>query len=478
VKVVDSLARGMCRPFPQRKATLRRSAVGPILVLISFLMLRQSDAFPLSGDQSALPPGTELSEETLARPRELLHSETVGGHKSHLVNLGDLAFNSPAILGGTARQAEISCGTCHVNGASNPKFFIPGISTRPGNFDTTSLTFNPKAFNSLLDPIRIPSLRGARFLAPYGHDGRSFSLRDFVHNVIVNEFAGPEPAPAVLDALVAYITDIDFLPNPRIAVGGALASQASDAERRGEALFFKPFPHQPNLSCVTCHMPTGSFADQLRHDVGSGGLEKTPTLLNANFNAPYFHDGRYDSYEQVVAHFDRVFDLGLSAADTQDLVAYLNAVGDGERPFERDGVAIRMKEVREFASVLELSIPAADIATVSLVVTGVGAELRELAERIPDNRDTTVKGGEQERLAARVAVKELVLTLRRIEMAVADGRLDEAMGEYRTFGQLATFDVPVTLKRAEPWSLFNAGVHSAHYSALGQTLRSVSKQTQ
>ncbi len=38
---------------------------------------------------------------------------------------------------------------------------------------------------------------------------------------------------------------------------------------------------------------------------------KTPPLLNANFNAPYFHDGRYDTYEEVVGHFDRVFDLGL-----------------------------------------------------------------------------------------------------------------------------------------------------------------------
>ncbi len=39
----------------------------------------------------------------------------------------------------------------------------------------------------------------------------------------------------------------------------------------------------------------------------------------------------YDTYDQVVAHFDRVFDLGLSAQDRRDLVAYLTAVGDGER---------------------------------------------------------------------------------------------------------------------------------------------------
>jgi hypothetical protein len=63
-----------------------------------------------------------------------------------------------------ARQAGVSCGTCHVNGAGNAMFFIPKMSTRPGNFDTTGPLFNPKADNFVLDPIRIPSLRGARYL--------------------------------------------------------------------------------------------------------------------------------------------------------------------------------------------------------------------------------------------------------------------------------------------------------------------------
>jgi cytochrome c peroxidase len=94
-------------------------------------------------------------------------------------------------------------------------------------------------------------------------------------------------------------------------------------------------------SCATCHVPTGAFVDHLQHIVGTGGLVKTPALLNANFNGLYFHDGRYGSYDQVVAHFDGLFDLGLAAADKQDLVAYLTTVGDGERPYERDGVALR-----------------------------------------------------------------------------------------------------------------------------------------
>lgn len=474
----DILASGSekCRAASAVRGGVTPARTALLALVVAFLPLRAL-AFPLGGDQTVLPAGTELSEDALARPRELFHSEAMGGRKSYLVNLGDLAFNSPAIFGGKARQAEMSCGTCHVNGASNPKLFVPGLSSRPGTFDTTSLVFNAKTFNSILDPVRIPSLRGARFLAPYGHDGRITSLREFVYNVIVNEFSGPRPSDQVLDGLVAYINDIDFLPNPKIAPGGRLGAQASVAERRGEALFFKPFPKQAELSCAGCHLPAGTFNDQVRHDVGSGGLVKTPTLLNANFNAPYFHDGRYDTYEQVVEHFDRVFDLELSAQDVQDLVAYLNAVGDGERPFDKDGVVLRMKEVLELSSVLEAAIPAADTAVVSLAVTGVGAELRELTEHIPDIRNTAI-GGKDERLAARAILKDLVLTLRRVDLEVAAGHIDEAMTEYRKFAQLVNFDVPVALKKAEPWSLFNGNVHQAHYTALGRMLPVTSGQSQ
>lgn len=457
-----------------RSMNLRLTLCLAALGLTAVLPLRDARPFPLNGNDTALPAGTELNEEALERPRELFHTEAFGGKKSYLVNLGDIAFHSPGILGGVARQAAISCGTCHVNGAGNSKLFVPGLSTRPGNFDTTSLLFNSKAYDAQLNPVRIPSLRGARFLAPYGNDGRIGSLREFARNVIVNEFAGPEPSPAILDGLVAYLNDIDFLPNPRISAGGRLASWASPPERRGEALFFKPFRKQANLSCAGCHVPTGAFVDHAQHDVGSGGLFKTPTLVNANFNAPYFHDGRYGGYDEVVAHFDRIFDLGYSEQDKKDLVAYLTAVGDADRPFERDSPALRMKEVDDFSSTLLLAIPARDAQVVSMVTATVGAELRELAERIPDHKNTSVEGGLDERRAARNAVKELVLNLRRIEIAAQTGDFDTAAAEYQTFSNQTFIVVPALLKKAQAWTLFNSGVSNAHYGAMRQMLQSSS----
>jgi Di-haem cytochrome c peroxidase len=463
-----------------RRATIAARAIAFAVIMLPGLLLtlplHDGSAFPLSGDQTVLPPGTELNEEAIAKPREVFRSEALGGAKSYMVNLGDLAFNSNIILGGPARRAGLSCGTCHVNGAGNGKLYIPGMSSRPGNFDTTGPLFNPKAHNGVRDPVRIPSLRGARYLAPYGNDGRTTSLRDFVRNVIVNEFGGPEPSPAIFDAIIAYIEDIDFLPNLNLGPDGRLGVRATEAQRRGEELFFKPFPHNPELSCAGCHVPSGSFVDHRQHSVGSGGLFKTPTLMNANFNAPYFHDGRYDTYDQVVAHFDRTYKLGLSSADHADLVAYLNAAGDGLQPYEYDGVSAQLKEIGDFVSVLDTAIPAHDAEAIALTVHTVGRELRDLVEQFPGAKDTTVQGGLQERLAARNALKNLVLIVRRIGVLSADGHFDEAAAEFQNYRRLTLAAVPILVKKAQPWSLFDPAVHDAHFAELRRLVQSAQKQ--
>lgn len=438
--------------------------LGAAAVLLALPVAR---GFPINGHQTVLPDGTELNEDALEQPTELFHSELMGGKKSYLVNLGDMAFNSPYIFGGPARKAGLNCGACHVNGASNGKLFVPGLSSLPGNFDTTGPFFNAKADDGVLDPVAIPSLRGARYLAPYGHDGRMTSLRDFVRNVIVNEFAGPEPSPAILDAIVAYIDDIDFLPNPRLAPDGRLTAKASAAERRGEALFFRRFPQDSSLSCAACHQPSSAFVDHRQHDVGSGGFFKTPTLLNADFNAPYFHDGRFASFAEVVAHFDRVFALRLSPSDQKDLVAYLQAIGDGIEPVTPDGVDPRLKEIDDFSVVLATAIPARDVDVVALTCESVGNELRDLVEKFPGPLDSTVSGGQAQRAAARAALKGLVLQLRMVERDASDGKFEEAATAYTAYAASLS-KIAEPLKSAESWSLFNPAVHDAHYAALRQ----------
>ena len=63
------------------------------------LVLQQAFAFPVEGVQTPLPVGTELNDDAVEQPREVFHSEAIGGRKPYLVNLGNMAFNTPAIPG-------------------------------------------------------------------------------------------------------------------------------------------------------------------------------------------------------------------------------------------------------------------------------------------------------------------------------------------------------------------------------------------
>ena len=75
-------------------------------------------------------------------------------------------------------------------------------------------------------------------------------------------------------------------------------------------------------------------------------------------------------------------------------------------------------------------------------------------------------------MLARTALKELVLILRRIDMAVADGRTSDAAADYKNYRSLMVAAVPSLLASAARWSLFDPAVHDSHYAALRQVLDS------
>lgn len=304
-----------------------------------------------------LPPGSNINKQR-PRPRQILNlvARGVDETETPLVAFGDMAFDSPLIFGEPARSLGLSCNNCHNKSITNPQFVIPGLSRYPGGLDVSSSFFAPHANNGHFDPLDIPDLRGIRFTAPYGRNGRFASLRDFIRNVIVNEFNGPEPDPIVVDAMLAYILEFDFLPNPKLRPDGSLSQVASDAARRGEKLFHQPFAQMEGRSCASCHVPTSHFVDGRRHDIGSvAGAEDhsldraldTPTLLSSRFTAPYFHDGSLATLKDVVQWFNERYALRLSSQEIADLTEYLEAVGDGVEPYEERADIASPGEVEE-----------------------------------------------------------------------------------------------------------------------------------
>ena len=311
-----------------------------------------------SARPALLPPASAVNKQ-LPRPRQVLNMATRGVDETEttLIALGDMAFDSPEAFGDPARSLGISCNTCHNKSITNPKFFIPGLSRRPGGLDVSNSFFAPHASNGHFDHVDIPDLRGIRFTGPYGRNGRFASLREFTRNVIVNEFNGPEPDPLLLDGLIAYMFEFDFLPNPALEPDGTLNGAASEAARRGEEIFHRPFDEMNGRSCASCHVPSNHFIDHQRHDVGTvEGAEEasrdrnleTPTLLSAKHTPPYFHDGRAPTLRAAVEHFDVYYGLGLGDEELSDLTAYVETVGDGVEAYE-DTVYTLEAELEEFS---------------------------------------------------------------------------------------------------------------------------------
>jgi len=166
-------------------------------------------------EQNWLPPGSDT------RPARPIPEWVLGGQLDGDALIGRLLFHSPSLLGERAVRMRISCASCHPSGHLNKRFFIPGVSSKPGFVDLTNQFWFDGGEDGKFNPKRIPSLHNARNKPKFGTGPQFDSLEDFSRHVIVDEFGGPEPDPYILKALATYIRQLtrpqttDAAPLPR-----------------------------------------------------------------------------------------------------------------------------------------------------------------------------------------------------------------------------------------------------------------------
>ncbi len=144
-----------------------------------------------------------------------------------------------------------------------------------------------------------------------------------------------------LDALVAYIlTGIKNPPNLRYNPTGDL----TEAQKRGKKIFYrthtncgKPIPVENQ--CATCHPPP-YFTNKTMVDVGTLSETDDPMLLdvpqlnNVYESAPYLHDGRAATLEELWTKFNDNDKHGVGndmmKDQLNDLVEYLRSLRDAK----------------------------------------------------------------------------------------------------------------------------------------------------
>lgn len=167
-----------------------------------------------------IAPGADIvraltSEPVSCRvPLESTGSVTVlkNNFKYTNIDVGRIAFESPALLGGAAGRMGLSCASCHINGRGNPDFFLEGVSGAAGTADVTNSLFSKSRGNGAFDPTPIPDLAARDGMQMKIRKGEAFLAK--THGLIVEEFDGQEPPEQMLYDVIAYMDGLAMCADP------------------------------------------------------------------------------------------------------------------------------------------------------------------------------------------------------------------------------------------------------------------------
>lgn len=199
---------------------------------------------------------------------------TLAQDNSALIAKGRALFSDASLSGG----GQYSCASCHPDGHTNNKTYVGAEVVADGD---------PAGRNT-------PTLWGAGDRqAGWSWAGNVPTLEASIRIMIVDRMKGAAPTQETLKALAAYTRSLPYGPAPFLNDDGVPSDAAPPAVKRGYALF------SGKAGCTNCHEPP-SYDSKGVEDVGSGGTFKAPSLRSVSQTAPYFHDGRFKTFEEAV----------------------------------------------------------------------------------------------------------------------------------------------------------------------------------
>ena len=284
------------------------------------------------------------------------------------VALGKRLFHDP-LLSGTNKQ---SCSSCHqtAHALSDPSRFSKGASGSQGTRNSMPL-FNLAWKDSFFWDGRAPSLR-AQAVQPIQSP---IEMHESLPNAIAElEAANYGPlfqaafgTAGITEARLGIALEQFLLTrtsyNSRFDHAARGKEELTAEEKRGFELFMTEYDPRRGLKGADCfHCHGGAlFTDHRFHNNGlrdddDRGLESvtgrptdrnrfiTPSLRNIALTAPYMHDGRFKTLEEVISHYDSGLHrsptldpnlakhprdgLGLSEEDKSSLIALLRTLTD------------------------------------------------------------------------------------------------------------------------------------------------------
>ena len=260
--------------------------------------------------------------------QDLLNPKQMEGLRLLVTPFPQQQFNATPDRRSDKPHQGVTCFDCHVNGHTNAATHLVG-------------DIRPQPFRHRID---VPSLRGVNVQRLFGSQRALRSIEDFTefeqraayfdgdHLTAARKGINPLERGSQVHFMSEFQSIMDFPPAPKLNVFGKLNGKASEAEKRGEALF------NGKAQCSICH-PAPYYTDNTMHNLQldrffkpnetlghkavSDGTIKTFPLRGIKDSPPYLHDGRLLTLEDTVEFFNLVLETKLTKEEKQDLVAFL-----------------------------------------------------------------------------------------------------------------------------------------------------------
>lgn len=290
------------------------------------------------------------------------------------VELGKILFYEKRL----SLDNSMSCASCHrqEHAFSDTSRFSVGVHGLPGARQAMAvfnMAWNQNGFfwdgraPLLRDQSLMPIEDSLEMAEDLDNVIEKLSALKLYRNQFVRAFGSAEITEERMShALEAFMNSITSV-NSRYDAYLRGEIQLSAAEERGRLLFFQEynpfFPDQSGADCAHCHSNinfendlymnngldgAGSISDPGFGDVSGNPMDlgkmKVPSLRNIALTPPYMHDGRLNTLEEVVRHYNSGVQsspsldpalamtlpdgLFLSDQDIDDVVAFLQTLTD------------------------------------------------------------------------------------------------------------------------------------------------------
>jgi hypothetical protein len=201
------------------------------------------------------------------------------------------------------RGMRFTCNTCHPDG------------------NTEGLAWKFAHVHDGIDRRNSRNLRGGLLLTgPYGWSGREADFEVFVSGEIQHLLGGPKLPHGQIHGFWDLVNDFDLPPNPYRNPDGSFTAAAV----RGRALF------RGTAGCVSCHaggLYGGVGKKEWIGTTPNGVKLDVPHLVGVYDSAPYLHDARAATLEEIFTRYDPDHLHGrahaLAPAELGDLIEFL-----------------------------------------------------------------------------------------------------------------------------------------------------------